>query len=352
MSLLKSVIQEIAAAGSTGAGGMAAVPGSLFGGGVVDAKRQKRRRNRMLRRVMNLHGNRPMKEAEENTFDTSDVISKIDAAQKKAKANEDTVAFGLEDEDGNLVKVYVRSDQAEDFEKALANMLAGEDENDDDENTALEIAEVLFNLKDKYDIVDVEWPAIEGDEEEEQEVDVEDEDAEMTADTQADLDGEGEDLEGGEGGEGEDLEGEVADDEEDAKSALNQVIDMMKADAEAKEAEARAKEAEAKAKEAEYTAKAASAKVEQEEKVLDMEAYEKEKSDKQKEAKQLSRLAKFQHDQAKDAETTLSMEAEEDDEDEDENDREPWRTNDSEDEDKEISVEELATLIRRHLGAN
>ena len=88
-------------------------------------------------------------------FDASDVVSRIDAASKKADQNEDTTAFGLEDEDGNMVKVYVRDEQAEDFEKELAALLAGEDENDDEENSSLEIAEVLFKLKDKYDIVDV-----------------------------------------------------------------------------------------------------------------------------------------------------------------------------------------------------
>jgi len=103
-------------------------------------------------------------------FDASDVMSKLDAAEKRARDEQDTVPFGLEDEDGNIIKVYVKAEEADEFESALAAMLAGEDEDEDDENSGMEIAEVLFQLKDRFQIVDVEWPNIEGDPEEEQEV--------------------------------------------------------------------------------------------------------------------------------------------------------------------------------------
>ena len=273
MSLLRDLIKETAAASATAAHAIATTPGSLFGGGNVDPVKSKKRQRRKMRKMMRfpvMGSFSSLKEAlgassGETDFSPSDVISKLDHAEKKAKAGEDTTTFGLEDEDGNLVKVYVKTDSAEDFEQALASMLAGEDENEDDENSALEIAEVLFKLKDKFEIVDVEWPKIEGDEEEEQEVDAEDNMGDVEG-------GEGEggeedlglDAEGGEEDLGLDAEGgeelgAAEGGEEAAKSALDKVIDMMKADAEAKEAEARAKEAEAKAKEAEYAAKAAEA---------------------------------------------------------------------------------------------
>ena len=326
MSLLKQMVKEMAAAGATAAHSIAAVPGGLFGGGVVDAskakKRNKRTRNRkMIRRVMsesgviyeNLGAN-----SGENDFSSSDVVSKLDAAEKRAKSGDDTTAFGMEDEDGNLVKVYVKTESAEDFEKALAAMLAGEDDNEDNVNTALEIAEVLFKLKDKFEIVDVEWPTIEGDEEEEQEMEGGDaeggdmEGGDMDAEG-GDMDaegGEGDDLDLGDEGDGEgDAEGDMEADDNDAKSALDKVIDMMKADAEAKKAEAEAKTAEAKAKEADAVARASQAKVTQEEQILDMESHYKDKSDQQKEAKQLAKLAQYQHEKVKDAETTLSMES-------------------------------------------
>jgi len=343
MSLLNKLIKEMAAGGSTGAGSVAGFRSSLFGGGVIDLKKEQRRQRRLMRRVMNYKviGESLGVSTGENRFDPADVISKIDAAEKRAKTNKDTVTFGLEDEDGNLVKVYVKSDQAEDFEHELASLLAGEDDNEDDENSAMEIAEVLFKLKDKFEIVDVEWPEIEGDEEEEQEVDTADDSGEgdMTADTQAPegemADGSADDLEVGD--ESTVPGSEESGDEEAAKSALQQVIDMMKADAKAKEAEANAKEAEAKAKEAEYVAQASASKVKQEEEVLDMEAYYKDKSEKEKEAKQLAKLAKYKHDKAKDAEAGLSFESAE---------------IETDDDDDEITLDELSELIIKNLRAN
>ena len=235
MSFLRDLIIESAAAGATGAGSVANARGTLFGGGVVDRATEDKRKTKMLRRigyfkVGDAHtltsGSKWKQIAEkafDDSFDTSDVISKLDDAEKKAEAGNDTTCFGMEDDTGALVKVYVRDDQAEDFEHALATMLAGADEDADDDNSHGEIAEVLYQLKDKFDIVDVDWGVIEGDEEEEQEVEG----------------GEGEgDLEGGDPDAEGDLEGEEGDlgdeeglddagagaGEEDAKSALQDVM--------------------------------------------------------------------------------------------------------------------------------
>ena len=356
MSLLHDLIQEMAAGGSTGAHAIANVPGSLFAGGVVDAKKSKKKQSKMMRRVMNMKESLGV-DLDRNEFDASDVISKIDAAGKKADQDDDTTPFGLEDEDGNMVKVYVKNDQAEEFEKQLAVMLAGEDEDDDDENSSLEIAEVLFKLKDKFDIVDVEWPGIEGDEEEEQEVAGAEPgaagaegdmppagDAEMGGEAGAgDLDG----LEGEPGAEGGDAE--MAPDESGAESALTQVIDMMKADAEAKKAEADARAAEARAKEAEYSAQASASKVKKEEQIYDMEAAEKEQKEQDKEAQKMAKLARYQYDKAGDAEVKLSM----GESDTSKNDAEPWKVNDQDDADeKELTLAELSTLIMRNLRSN
>ena len=273
----------------------------------------------------------------ETHFDGSDAVSKIDAAEKKSNANKDTVVFGMEDEDGGLVKVYVKSEQAEEFEQTLAAMLAGEDENEDYENTSMEIAEVLFKLKDRFEIVDVEWPNIVGDEEEEQEVADDNESTGLEDESITD----GDELEDGDDDELEDGEGESEDDSA-ATSALQQVIDVMKADADAKKAESEAKTAEAKAKEAEYTSQSSASKVQQEEEVLDMEAYYKNKSDQEKEAKQLAKIAKYKHDKATDAETSLSMESIEVNDDD----------GDDDDDDNEITTTELAELILKNLRAN
>ena len=103
-------------------------------------------------------------------FDVADVLSKLEAAEKKAKVDKDTVCFGLKQQDGGIVQVYVKKEQGEEFEQALSQMLAGSDNNKDNENTSMEIAEVLFKLKDRYDIVDVDWGDIGEDEEQEQTV--------------------------------------------------------------------------------------------------------------------------------------------------------------------------------------
>lgn len=291
--------------------------GSLYGGGIINIARIKRQHFRALERAMSYI-------AEDITgstdFDAADVVSKLDAAEKKAKLEKDTVTFGLENENGGLVRVYVRAEQADEFEQALSQMLASSDNNNDNENSSMEIAEVLFKLKDKFDIVDVNWGDIPEDEEQqEQQVVGGEAGGAPQGGAAGGLPGApggaapggapGEENpidqaageEGGEGLEGEGEEGEgdmTAGSDDEAKSALDSVIDMMKADAKAKQAEAEARAAEARAKEAEWTAKAAAAKVKQEEEVMDMETHEKEQKDMDKEVKRLAKLAKYRHDKA------------------------------------------------------
>lgn len=80
-------------------------------------------------------------------------ISASDVASYLNKAHElnddvETVVFGLELDDGKIVKVYVNALKADDFEKALSEMLGKEDD----------IENVINDLATKYDIVDVVWP--------------------------------------------------------------------------------------------------------------------------------------------------------------------------------------------------
>lgn len=254
---------------------------------------------------------------EDQKFDQSDVLSKLTAAQKKAENEDDATGFALEDEEGRIVKVFVAPEQAEDFEQALGAALVGpedEDANADEDATSVEIAEILFNLKDRFTIVDVEWPEIEEDQEEPVEGDAE-------TDLDDDLEGEtdGEEGEGEEGddldmeaelqGDEEDLDAEGMEGGEDPMSALKSIIDLLKSQADAQKAEAQAKEAEANADEAKHNAAAATAKVKQEEEVLDMEAYYDEKNQADKEAKKLAKLAKWKHETAQEAENKLDGEA-------------------------------------------
>jgi len=342
MSLLKTLVKEMAAAGASGADAIANVPGSLLGGGAVDIEKSKQKRRKMFRRVMNMKESLGV-DQDRTEFDAADVISKIDAAGKKADQDDDTTPFGLEDEDGNMIKVYIKNDQSEEFEKTLAAMLAGVDEDDDGKNAAPEIAEVLFKLKDKFEIVNVEWPGIEGDKEEEAEDNVGSDPLAPGGDDPLSSGSEGgeDPLEAGDddtlaepsaGGEGEMIPAEGG-----AESALNQVIDMMKSDAEAKKAEADARAEEARAKQAEYTALAGAGRVRKEEQVYDMEQAKTRKKEEEQEAKQQAELARYQYQKAQDSEVRLSMESILDPAKDDENEK------------TAITLEELSELIIRNL---
>jgi len=305
MSILKELI-ESASAGATAAHSVAGFR-TLFGGGMQKRSKptkKKKKEGKKAGPVGNAYSFKLFSESEQSDFTASDVVTKLKDTEKQAEhEGENTTAFALEDDNGSMVKVWVPDEQADDFMTALEQGLNDVDEDEDDENEGSEIAEVLWNLRNDFDIVNVEWGDIEEDQEEQLPADVTAEPpaGEAGAEGQPPVEGEG--PEGPEG-EGDEMTAEPgAEDElgldggeEDAKTALQSVIDMMKADAEAKKAEAEARTAEAKAREAEAGMKVAQDKVSQEEKVLDMEAYyDKEKKEKD-ETDKLAKLAKYQHD--------------------------------------------------------
>jgi hypothetical protein len=223
-------------------------------------------------------------QSSQRNFDNTEVIAKLKGLERKEETDQrDTVSFGLEDDEGGVVRVTVKQEQAEDFERALQSLMV---DREDEDGEIPEIAEVLFKLKDHFDIVDVKWPEV-----------VEDEEQQL-------------DLEGGEGEPGMGMDGEPGMDGEMGLDAemppagdtgqvtdlLTQVIDMMKADAEARKAEARAREAEAKTKEAGAIVAQTMARVKQEEQYLDMESQQKAQKEQDKEAKRLAQLAKWKSD--------------------------------------------------------
>lgn len=77
----------------------------------------------------------------------SQVSSYLDAAHKKYD-EEESVCFGLEQDDGSIVKVYVAKDQGDAFEAALSTLLGKEDD----------VERVIDMLATDFDIVTVEWP--------------------------------------------------------------------------------------------------------------------------------------------------------------------------------------------------
>lgn len=228
-----------------------------------------------------------------SNFDQSEVIAKLKSLEDKESVDyKDTVTFGLVDTNGDIVKVTIPKDQSSGFEQDIQYFMGEYEESDQ----TPEIAEILFNLKNHYTIVNVEWPEVE-------------EDAEDSASTlQVDAGNQGEELPGAEGGEelpgmdgGEAMpgaEGGTEANTDSVTSLLTQVIDMMKTDADARKAEAQAREAEFKTRQAVAARDQAMARVKQEEQMLDMDEYNKSKKEREKEAKRLAQLAKWKHDVA------------------------------------------------------
>ena len=220
-------------------------------------------------------------------FDQAGVIANLKKLERKETVNRrDAVAFGLEDDDGNTVKVWIKREQAKDFERQLTEFLSTQEHDEDNK----EIAEILYMLKNQFDIIDVEWPEVEEDEEQQTQIAGGDGSQDPNQDPNADPNA----AAGGDVDLGGDL-GAAGGDDSQASSMLQQVIDMMKADAEARKAEAEARKAEARSKEADLAVKQAMTKVKQEEQFLDMESYNKAQKDQDKEAKRLAQLAQWKH---------------------------------------------------------
>lgn len=297
MDLIKSFIAtqiaEDAAVGAVSAGDISVAPMPLFTSMVkrpLSASKPKTKAKgkgskTSLQEMINSLTEDDATSASPNTptpsDDTTGIIAKLKALETKERTDyRNVTVFGLEDSDGGTVRVSVSNEQAAEFEKALQTIRSEEDD--------MEIPEVLFNLKDKFDILNVEWPEIEEDEEEIQtispqpgagaehpEAGSDDLSSELNVDANQPPDA-GLDANKGQ-----------------TQDLLTQVIDMMKADAEARKAEAEAKKAEARSRESELALQQTNNKVKQEEQMLDMESYEKSQKEASRETKRLAKLARW-----------------------------------------------------------
>lgn len=132
MSILKD-LNELAAGGPMGVTSAGSVAGfrSPIGGmqnrsKKNDKKKSKKKMNKPMadmysfKFVEGFNFKDFLKEAEDSDFSTDDVIAKLkDAAKSADDRGEDSAAFALEDENGQLVKVWVPEEQADDFQSAL-----------------------------------------------------------------------------------------------------------------------------------------------------------------------------------------------------------------------------------------
>lgn len=99
------------------------------------------------------------------SFELHDVLSRLSGIEGRATdwANSrDNVTYGVEDDEGNIMKVTVRKPQAQEFEVYLAQQLGDMEQSSlaGDTVQTVSMAELLFNLKDKFDIIDVDFPKI------------------------------------------------------------------------------------------------------------------------------------------------------------------------------------------------
>lgn len=223
-------------------------------------------------------------------FDSTEVISRLKSLEDKDSAEvRDSTTFGLEDDNGDIVRVTISNDQAQEFEKALQAFMA----NVDNDEELPEIAELLFKLKDQFNIVNVVWPEIAEDEEETQTIEG--------------GDGMGGDINQPGNEEAVPMDDIPMDDGASTDASVNtgdlltQVIDMMRADAEARKADAEARTAEAKNREAEAAVNQAHSRVKHEEELLDMDTYNKSRKEEEKESKRLAQLAQWRRDVQKDS---------------------------------------------------
>lgn len=259
----------------------------------------------------------------DEAFDIESVFSRLASMEKagQPKRTEGTT-FGIEDDNGNIMKVTVRADQAQEFEQEVARYLADIKMNVEnlpasktDKNISM--AELLFNMKDKFDIIDVEFPKIPGDviynadkatyntgnmdmgamgaegELEDNPMDPLDltdfEEPQSPEGEMGDMDMGMED----ELGDAESVEDFPEETEgSDEGSILAKVIDMLKAQAESEVERAKAEAEKARAEQARYTAQATQFAMKDQEEQLRYELEMDEQKKREKEAKKMADMAK------------------------------------------------------------
>lgn len=328
-------IKESAAVGSVSAGSIAVRTDTTSRGEKRPMKKRDlgflnfmQKNNRKIANGLNMKEIKtpfPVSKLKENVS-LDQIYSKLSGVQNQSRMQEDnTQTYGVEDDNGNLMKITVRGDQQEEFESALAEELAEVEEykmtGRSGHGGNVSMAEVLYNLKQNFDIVNVEFPEIPKDKvynadkvsdpedvntgDEFQNNGLEDSDG-------GDLDNEqGFEDENGEPGEGsEDLDdvdfgdeegspdeeedmGVEFGEEEEEESMLKKIISMLSSEAEARRAQYEAEAEKSRALQAKYSMKAAQEEMDNQEELARMENEMKAQKDKEKEAKKLADLAKF-----------------------------------------------------------
>lgn len=252
-------------------------------------------------------------------FDMDSIISRLKSLEiKNSPKKTDTVTYGIEDDSGNIMKVTVKKEVAREFEDRLGLELgrleSGHIQGVNKPHVSL--AELLFTLKDEFQIIDVEFPEIPSDviynadkasynvptnnrssspmddTEFEDDLDTGLEDEGLAGEMET-LDIEDDDLDLDVDDDSvEDFE-ELSDEESTEASLYKELIQMLTKQAEATKAQAEAEAEKARALQAEHSARSANVELARQEELARMEAQIERGKEKQKEAKRLADLAKF-----------------------------------------------------------
>jgi hypothetical protein len=230
---------------------------------------------------------RKISEGTHEKYSQEDVASKVAGAEKNTDLKRNSVVYGIEDEDGNMTKVYIAKEQEDDFKQALEQL-------QHDENIK-DVSEILYNLRNKFNIMHVEWPKLPEDEEVDNKLAKPEggEDKEGVEDDV--LNPKPEDMPGAEGVDSLPPEPAPAPTDDNA-SILLKIIDMLKADADAKKAESHAEAKKAEMEQAKLTIQLTNTKVKNEEDMLRAEEHFKKQAEQKKEEERLAKLAKYRND--------------------------------------------------------
>jgi hypothetical protein len=309
-------INETAAGGSVGAHSIAVRSDRLGSGEMLTRmslkdfmhKFNSGITNRYRFRPVNLEGSvHKITESSAFPYQVDDAVSRLKSMETDGNFDDkDVITYGIEDDKGVMMKITVPLEQGEDFERVVAQSLAevqeykktgkGEDKT---------LAELLYELKDKFTIVNAEFPTIPKDAvynaDEITEATPEDElgDDEL-GDLEADGDEELDDLDAD--GDEEDFDPddeEIGDDFESETSSkedlLVSVLAMLKSQNEKEIAQANAEAEQAKARQAELALKASEDEMATQEQLVSAQAEMDAEKDKEKKAKDMAELAKFNY---------------------------------------------------------
>jgi hypothetical protein len=250
--------------------------------------------------------------------DISDVFATLKNSEYKSVERKDTVVFGIEDDDGNIMRITLPSEQGNEFEIRVSKELA---EIEDFKKSGhvgknMSMAELLYELKKEFDILDVDFPKIPSDViynekntttsvEEVQDDFNQDENLEKSDDMEMqDMDDMNGAPDGSDMQDMDDMEDDSVEDFEEpqgnsAESILASVMATLKAQADAEKAKADAEAEKAKAQQAEYSSKIASMEMDKQQQMMEIEAEMDAQKEKEKEAKKMADIARHNYQKNK-----------------------------------------------------